>query len=648
MRNRIYSLILLLIFGVGVVSAQNSQKGYVKTRGRLSESGELIPGKRLSETSISVKDGNAVLSDNKGDFEIALTTDEYSISDVKKQGYELVDKDILWNKYKYSTNPHTLVLDNPDNIWEDRLAVESKIRDNLYKQNQAQRAEIDRLKAENRITADEYRLLRQELSDNQSKNEQLIADMAERYSTMDFDALDELNLRISHCIINGRLVEADSLLQTKGSIHSREQELRKLQEANQQEREKVNARLKRLEKSERLATSKLEDLATDCYSKFEIFKQQHKRDSAAYYIKYRAKLDEKNIKWQLDAEKYLTHYMADYEGALAILNNCEKTINGDYNYDGGILAYVYNDFGVNYFYIMNYTKAIEYLTKALEIKKMKYGNEHETIASTYNNIGAVYRSKQDYPKALEYYIKSLDIRLQVFGEEHSITATSYNNVGEVYAQLKQFDKAIEYITKSLAIREKDITSDSELSVASCYNNLGGTYQSMRNYPQALEYYTKSLAIRVKILGEDHPDLVATMVNIGNLYYAQRKFEQALSYIKPAIKIIETFFGEEHPRIAGPCDHLGAIYMAQKNYTDALVYLNKSARINEKAFGTEHINTASSYLCIAMVNDRLGAYPEALEYYTKALVCIEKAYGENDPNVQLMKQKIAAVKSKQTK
>ena len=59
-----------------------------------------------------------------------------------------------------------------------------------------------------------------------------ISEMAERYSKMDFDEVDEFNRRISSLILEGKLTEADSLLNTKGDINSRTDILRQHQKAN--------------------------------------------------------------------------------------------------------------------------------------------------------------------------------------------------------------------------------------------------------------------------------------------------------------------------------------------------------------------------------------------------------------------------------
>jgi hypothetical protein len=58
----------------------------------------------------------------------------------------------------------------------------------------------------------------QKLYQDQENNEQLIKDMAKRYSELDYDQLDEFYRKVSYYIENGELMKADSLLKTRGDI----------------------------------------------------------------------------------------------------------------------------------------------------------------------------------------------------------------------------------------------------------------------------------------------------------------------------------------------------------------------------------------------------------------------------------------------
>ena len=236
---------MVVILGVLIpasANAQSAQIGSVKTRGKLSSDGRIIPGTPIDGVAVMIKGGNSTVSDSKGGFSISLQQDKFYIDNVKKNGYEIVDAEILRKEYHYSKNPLVLVMETPDAILKDKLMAERKIRKVLQEQLASKEEEIERLMAENKLTNEEYMQALQKLYEMQERNEGLISEMATRYSLMDFDQVDKFNARITDCVLNGRLVEADSLLNTKGNIRGRVLELKRHKEAIAKEKMSLTER----------------------------------------------------------------------------------------------------------------------------------------------------------------------------------------------------------------------------------------------------------------------------------------------------------------------------------------------------------------------------------------------------------------------
>lgn len=57
----------------------------------------------------------------------------------------------------------------------------------------------------------------------------------------------------------------------------------------------------------------------------------------------------------------------------------------------------------------DYSKAIDYYFRCLNIQEMIKGKGSIDTASTFNCIGNVYFDQGDNPKAIEYYLKCLEI-----------------------------------------------------------------------------------------------------------------------------------------------------------------------------------------------------------------------------------------------
>lgn len=393
------------------------QQGYVKTRGRLGSDGAVIPGEGIENVTVKVKNEGTVISDNSGCFEIALRNEKYYLENVTKKGYQLVDADILSKQYTRSVDTFKIVLTTPEQQLEDELTGERKLRRTLTRRLQQREDEIEELYETNKIIKAERDSALRKLYADHADNEKLIKDMVERYSRIDYDQLDEFNRRISGYILNGELTKADSMINSKGDIHSRIEEYRTHKKLNEDERAELAEREKDLAKSEELERKRLADLAADCYSKFEIFKLQHLNDSAAYYIELRASLDSTNVEWQFEAGYYIQEYLAYYD------------------------------------------KAEQYYQCALQSALNKYGDKHPDVATSYNNIGLVYGNQGNYSQAWEYYNKALEILLVVFGEQHPNVATSYANIAAIMFRQGNYQGSLEYLEKSYNIRNDLLPSD---------------------------------------------------------------------------------------------------------------------------------------------------------------------------------------------
>jgi tetratricopeptide (TPR) repeat protein len=67
------------------------------------------------------------------------------------------------------------------------------------------------------------------------------------------------------------------------------------------------------------------------------------------------------------------------------------------------------------------------------------------------------------------------------------------------------------------------------------------------------------------LGEEHPDIAATLNNLGVLYQDQAKYSKANPFFKKAIEIMEKAFGKDSPLIV----------LDLTNYADFLQKTNKN-------------------------------------------------------------------------
>ncbi|CAG2106427.1 unnamed protein product [Medioppia subpectinata] len=104
--------------------------------------------------------------------------------------------------------------------------------------------------------------------------------------------------------------------------------------------------------------------------------------------------------------------------------------------------------------IGHFDKAIDSLTKAIDICLNINGRTHSQTLVLYNDLSAIYVHKKDYENALVYMKKAIDGAVTT---EDKHLAKYYTNLGFVYLQRFEKDLALKWCTESLALilRAKD-------------------------------------------------------------------------------------------------------------------------------------------------------------------------------------------------
>ena len=360
MRKRLFFGFLVVLVAVG--AGAQVQYGYVKTKGTLSKRGE-----RLNGVTVSVRGGSSVVSAGKGEFSFNPPGKSFSFSSVSKSGYILTDKDFLGRNFVASSEWKVIVMEKPEQRAKEVTIIKEKVNKTLEADIKKKEAEIARLEKESKKSAAEIRKLKQQLYNAIDANEKLVEEMAERFVSIDYDQMDEVNHRASELILNGELEKAKKLLDSQGDIN-----------------EIINDVNKKKEEAQKAQTEaqKTQNYAADlCYNKYNLFLLQHQNDSAAYYLEKRVELDPTNVEWQLEAGNFIKYYLAQYD------------------------------------------KAKSYYEAALQLA-LKNGERNADVSTSYNNIGAVLDDQGKYTEALVYYQKALEIFKEIYGERHPAVATS--------------------------------------------------------------------------------------------------------------------------------------------------------------------------------------------------------------------------------
>ena len=670
--------ILSIVMMLGIMLSAQTQQGYVKTKGRMVN-GKLVHGQGLKGATVSVRGRTTVLVNaNDGAFSFPVPEKQFRLDSVRKKGYQLVDMDALGKTYKHSSNPLYLVMETPEQMIDDQMDNFNRINASQQAIINKLRAEVNQLKAQNKINEEEYGQRLAKIAEIQSESQNLVNEMAERYSKIDFDQLDEFNRQVSWLILNGELIKADSLIKSKGNMEERSVELDRIHEANTKEEAK-------LEQSKKYEAKTLEDFAADCYSLFEICKLKHENDSAAYWLELRASKDTTNVEWACDAAEFISDYLSKFDEALQYFNKSLQTcllLFGEYNPDvaklynniGQIYSLIgddekalelieksiaiskhfegllltdsapYNNMACSYYNLGQTEKAISYFEKAIEIDFRVYGEGHVNLATTYNNLGIINDNNNRFEDALEFYRKALDIYIKNYGENNLNVANTYNNIGMSYFNQMKYDEALVYLNKALTIQES-ILDTIHKDIGISYNNIASAYGELGDVQKCMEYREKSLKIKTAIYGENSLEIAYDYNNMGVMLQRQGKYEESLEFQNQAYQIRKSILGEDHIQTLYSYYNIASVYKDLGRNDEALSMFNKCLNAFTEKYGEQHSSVASAYIGIGNVYKNWGNYELMLKNYDKALKIRQAVFGEDNPITIQTQQKISEIQSK---
>jgi tetratricopeptide (TPR) repeat protein len=609
--------------------AQTVQSGYVKTRGRL-ENGKLIPGSRIDGAAITLMSGHSTVSAADGSFKLTVPDRKFFLKNVQKQGYSLLDPEMLNKSYQCSTNPLVITMENPAVLESDQLTKERKLRRELENRLQKREDEIVAMT----VSLEEKNHLLEQVDLDRENNEKIVKGLAKYYATLDYDQLDEFQRQVSALLEQGELEKADSMLRSLGSITDRIAEVRREQEAEAKAAEELARQQQQLEEAQRGTQQKLEAVAADCFNFYHRFLLGHQNDSAAYYLILRANLDTTNVEWQLDAGAFLEEYMADYNQALAYYQRAARQAIATFGEQHPLSATCYSNIGAAYTLQGNHLEALLYLNKSLEIRKVVLEENHPDMATSYNNIGAVYDMQGQYPSAVEYYQKALEIRKASLGENHRDVARSYNSLGKIYGSQAKYSLAMECFQEALRIYAQP-------DVALVYNDMGSVCFAMKEFDKAIECFQKALKIWSDVYGERHPQVALAYNNIGVLYNKQKDYDKALEYDMKAMNIRKSVYGENHPSVAGSYNNVGSDFLQKKDFATAMEYYQKAVDILIRFYGETHPDLATIYKNMGKACSSQEDHEKAVEYYRKALGIRKAVYGDGHPEVAISYNNLGA-------
>jgi tetratricopeptide (TPR) repeat protein len=226
--------------------------------------------------------------------------------------------------------------------------------------------------------------------------------------------------------------------------------------------------------------------------------------------------------------------------------------------------------GNSYWYEGMYEFAQNYYLLAAR----QYHSIHDSVGlgQTYNNIGEVYKKLDDLDQALEYLLKAIDLKKK----DSATRAITYYNIGELYIRLGRIEQAKSYIDKSYSLAQKQ---NNLRVIAFDYGSFGAIKAHEKQYDQAIDYYLKAEAMW-KETGEKRA-LIQTYQDMADVFIKAKEYDKAESNLTKAMQ----FASQSNVPDLQLINYLwySRLDSARGNYAEAFQYLSRHNTLKDSVY-----------------------------------------------------------------
>lgn len=285
--------------------------------------------------------------------------------------------------------------------------------------------------------------------------------------------------------------------------------------------------------------------------------------------------------------------------------------------DSPLKATVISTLGIAYYQLSQSGKALELLTRALQIRKTFFQEDHLHLGWSYKDLGSVHYERKDFDLSEQYFQQALKIFIQQKGASSAEAGRLYSNLGLVYLAQRKLDKSELMLKKAIAIqrtKQDDVRADLALS----YSFLGTVYQLRDQFDRALQYQKMALELQYAVFGLYHPNIGSTLGSISQVYRHLKQLDKSLQYNLKSLAVYRKIYNEVHLDIASCYNEIGKIYEQMDQLDSAVIYFKQALEIDLQTIGEGHPWVIWDYNKIGSIHEALGNQAAAIEYYEKGI------------------------------
>jgi non-specific serine/threonine protein kinase/serine/threonine-protein kinase len=184
--------------------------------------------------------------------------------------------------------------------------------------------------------------------------------------------------------------------------------------------------------------------------------------------------------------------------------------------------------------------------------------------------------------------------------------------------------------------------DQPLVEAAVRYTIGNTYDELGLYAEAKRQMIRSLEVRRRLLGESHPDTLASMAELAGIYHRLGDFSTAEQLFSRALELRRGISGEDDPVTLTVMGNLAEVYRSEQKPAAAEALLTKELEVERRVSGSESSGTIGVMEKLGTIYRYEGKYDLAEALTTKALEIRRRTSGETHPATLVTMNNLAMI------
>ncbi len=218
-----------------------------------------------------------------------------------------------------------------------------------------------------------------------------------------------------------------------------------------------------------------------------------------------------------------------------------------------------------------------------------------------------------------------------FEDQPLVRARLLVAVGQANGTLGSREQARGLLEEALEVQRRHLGEDHP-EIAATLDVLGWTLWSLDQSPAARPLLERALAIRQRALGRDHPEVAEILHTLAWVHWTSNGPAAARPILDRALAIQQRALGPDHPEVAETLDLMARLLMASGDLEGARPLLERALQVHERALGPEHVRVGWTLLSHGRQRIRAGDLEAAERSLERALAIHEKALGPDSGSV----------------